>query len=391
VKLTDRFSRLKGGERYLSTWNACQIVSFDTSHHFPSLGGDTAVFKKTVSIEGEIKNASLTIVADPSFRLLINNKRAGESGNSSGAYSFDVASFLKAGENSICIEVPRNKGLLVEGCIQTTKTRYLILSNKTWTVELDRGIEEPLEVCKPPLGSLGRTDFPGRSIKYPVTGWYRQKLPVGAQKIVIPRSSGNLTFYIDGKEARPVNHVIDLSKFQRQGGSILAVKCIFSQLTDGLQEPLKVICQSEPVRLVEWTEYALDWFSGRGIYSQEININEKFINPETKIILDLGKVNWFAELWVNDRLVKYFPWGEFSANITDYVKPGMNKISVIVSNLRANEAYWDIPDEMLENARARWWHQGATMREVERLNSGLFGPVRMIVQKQIENNLQGYK
>ncbi len=389
VILTGRFSQIRGGERYLSTWNACQIVSFDTSHHFPSLGGDTAVFKKTVNIEGNLESASLTVIADPSFRLLINQKQAGESRNSSEARSFDIASFLKAGENSIKVEVPRNKSLLVEGYIQTTKARYLILSNKTWTVELDRGTENAFEVCKPPMGSLGQAAFPGRSIQYPVTGWYRQILPAGTQKIILPEYSGQLTFYINGKQFKPVNGIIDLSSLKEHTGIVLAIKCVFSQLTDGLQESLNVICKPEPVKLADWTEYGLAWFSGRGIYSQEINLTEKYINPETKIILDLGKVNWFAELWVNDKLVKYFPWGEFSADITDCVKPGVNKISVIVSNLRANEAYWDTPDSMLENARAGWWHQGSTDREKQRLESGLFGPVRLNAYQRFEKDLTG--
>ncbi len=386
VKLTDRFSQLKGGERYLSTWNACQIISFDTSHHFPSLGGDTAVFKKIVNIEGGVENASVTVVANPSFRLLINNQKAGEARGSSEAQSFEIAQFLKTGENSICVEVPRNRGLLVEGYIQTTKARYPILSNNTWTVQLERGIEKPLEVCKPPMGSLGRAAFPGRSIQYPVTGWYRQILPPGTQKIILSEYAGQLTFYINGKPIEPVNGIIDLSDLEKNRDSVLAIKCIFSKLSDGLQEPLKVICQPVPVKLASWADYGLSWFSGRGVYSKEINLSEKYLNPETRIILDLGKVNWFAELWVNNKLVKFFPWGEFSADVTDYVKPGMNKISIIVSNLRCNEAYCNTPDSMLENARARWWHQGATNRESQRLESGLFGPVRMIVQKQIENN-----
>ena len=143
------------------------------------------------------------------------------------------------------------------------------------------------------------------------------------------------------------------------------------------------------MKLADWAEYGLSWFTGRGIYSREITLPADYLKPGTKIILDLGKVNWLAELWVNNKLVKYFPWGEFSADVTDYLKPGVNKISIIVSNLRANEAYWNIPDAMLENSRARWWHQGATDREKERLESGLFGPLRLIPYQWIEKHMAG--
>jgi hypothetical protein len=389
IKLIDTFSRLKGSERYISTWNASQIVSYDRSHHLPEPGGESAVFIKNLNIEGDVKNALLTIAANPSFRLLINGRQAGEGHGYSEAHSFDIASFLKAGENSIQIEVPKNKGLLVEGSIQTTKKRYFILSNDTWTVQSERGCEKALEVCKPPMGRLGKATFPDRSIRYPLTGWYRQSLPAGTQKIAIPKSSGHLTFYVDGQEVRPVQGVIDLSGLQKHSGSVLAVKCIFSQLSDGLQEPLKVTCRAAPVKLADWAEYGLGWFTGWGIYSQEITVPAKYLKPGIKIILDLGQVNWFAELWVNDKLVKFFPWGDFSADVTGYLKPGTNRISIIVSNLRANEAYWNIPDNMLENSKARWWHQGATDREKERLKSGLFGPVRLIPYQRVEKHFSG--
>ncbi len=389
IKLTDAFNPLKGGQRYLSTWNACQIVSFDRSHHFPSLGGETTVFRKSIDIQGNVTSASLTVAARPSFRLLINGQEAGKSSSSSEAQKFDVASLLKAGENSICVEVPRNRGLLVEGYIETTKARYLVLSNDTWDVQLNRGEEKAFEVCKPPMGSLGKVTFPGRSLQYPMTAWYRQTLPAGAKKIVIPKSSGQLTFYLDGREVRPDGDIIDLNGLQRQAGSVLTVKCVFSQLSDGLQEPLKVICEAESVKLADWAEYGLGWFTGRGIYTQQVTIDADYCKDGTKIILDLGKVNWFAELWINHKLVKYFPWGEFSTDVTDYLKPGVNTISAIVSNLRANGAYWDVPDEMLENARARWWHNGATDREIERLESGLFGPVRLIPYQHIEKRIAG--
>jgi hypothetical protein len=386
VKLTDEFNPFEGGQRYLSTWNACQIVSFDRSHHFPSLGGESAVFEKKVNIRGDVTNASLTIAARPSFRLLINGREVGKYSGSE-AQNFVVASFLKAGENSICVEIPRNRGLLVEGFIETTEARYLVLSNDTWTVKLNRGEEKAFEVCKPPIGSLGKTEFPGISLKYPVTGWYRQKLPAGVKKIIVPKSSGQLTFYLDGKEVIPDGDVIDLSGLKKQAGVILAVKCIFTKLSDGLQEPLKVIFGKESVELADWTDYGLGWFTGRGIYTQQVTVPEKYLESDTKVILDLGKVNWFAELWINGKLVKYFPWGEFSADVTDYLKPGINTVSVIVSNLKANEAYWNVPDEMLENARARWWHNGATDREKERLESGLFGPVRLIPYQRIEKHI----
>jgi hypothetical protein len=86
----------------------------------------------------------------------------------------------------------------------------------------------------------------------------------------------------------------------------------------------------------------------------------------------------FAEIWINGKLVKYFPWGPFTADISLFVKKGENEISVIISNMLANKALWDIPDENLHHENSRWWHHGRPAQEPDKLRSGLYGPVRII-------------
>ncbi len=118
-----------------------------------------------------------------------------------------------------------------------------------------------------------------------------------------------------------------------------------------------------------------------------------------KFILDPGDVKHFLEIWINGQLVKYCPWGDFKTDITKYLKKGKNSIRLIVSNLRANETIWDVPDERLVKIKndpikkineefrywhTRWWQQGATLREKERLESGLLGPVRIFPMQYVE-------
>ena len=97
-----------------------------------------------------------------------------------------------------------------------------------------------------------------------------------------------------------------------------------------------------------------------------------------RLVLDLGKVDYFAEIWVNDSLVTFRPWPPFRSDITGYLHPGTNKISIVVANLLANQASWDILDANIDVRDARWWHNGTIMREKEKLNAGLLGPVRII-------------
>ena len=89
------------------------------------------------------------------------------------------------------------------------------------------------------------------------------------------------------------------------------------------------------------------------------------------------ETNYFAEIWVNDKLATYRPWPPFQADITECVKQGENEISIVVSNLLANKAGWDILDANITSKEARWWHDGSLMREKDKLISGLLGPVRI--------------
>jgi hypothetical protein len=92
----------------------------------------------------------------------------------------------------------------------------------------------------------------------------------------------------------------------------------------------------------------------------------------------LGDVRYCAEIWVNGKLVTYRPWPPYSVDITDFVKVGQNNITIVVANLKANQMHWDIYDATLTDLRSRWVHHGSILREVDRLSSGLIGPVKIV-------------
>jgi len=89
-------------------------------------------------------------------------------------------------------------------------------------------------------------------------------------------------------------------------------------------------------------------------------------------------VHYWAEIWVNDKLVGTRIWPPYELEIQDSLTAGDNRLTVIVANLIANEMKWNIFDETLTSFRARWFHDLGQSREPEKLNSGLFGPVRII-------------
>ena len=130
--------------------------------------------------------------------------------------------------------------------------------------------------------------------------------------------------------------------------------------------------------MTEWKNLNIDWYSGRGVYQKNMNIPADYLNTDTRLFIDLGEVNYAAEVWVNDKLVSFHPWAPFKTEITNDVSEGQNEITIVVANLLVNRARWNILDENIDNSYARWWHDGTIMREPDKLTSGLIGPVKVL-------------
>jgi hypothetical protein len=109
-----------------------------------------------------------------------------------------------------------------------------------------------------------------------------------------------------------------------------------------------------------------------------VEIPSGYLQTGTRLILDPGQINHFAEIWVNDKLVTFCPWAPFQTDITSFVKAGENHVAIVVANLSANQATWNILDANISDKTARWWHNGTIDREKDKLSSGLLGPVRII-------------
>jgi hypothetical protein len=83
-------------------------------------------------------------------------------------------------------------------------------------------------------------------------------------------------------------------------------------------------------------------------------------------------------VWVNGTLVDSLVWAPYRVDITKAVRPGVNRLTVVVANLSANEMRWNIYDAAMSRPVSRWWHDGHILREEQKLQSGLAGPVRLI-------------
>jgi len=98
-----------------------------------------------------------------------------------------------------------------------------------------------------------------------------------------------------------------------------------------------------------WKAWGLERFSGLADYSAAFEIPK----VEGRLLLDLGKVMWVAEAWVNGKSVGARLWGPHVFDVTEVVKAGRNELRIRVANL-VNNSYGDLKE------------------------SGLLGPVRVV-------------
>ena len=104
--------------------------------------------------------------------------------------------------------------------------------------------------------------------------------------------------------------------------------------------------------LEDWEKWTTDKFSGLMDYTKTVRVDK----VEKPMVLDLGKVCFAAEVWVNGKSVGARLWGPYVFDVSKALCPGKNEIHIRVANL-INNSYGEIQE------------------------SGLFGPVILKTDK----------
>lgn len=152
---------------------------------------------------------------------------------------------------------------------------------------------------------------------------------------------------------------------------------------------------------------AIKYFAGTASYETVIRINAAEINPDNRIILDLGELHDIAELEINGKPVSVLWHSPYKADITPHVKMGDNRLTVHVSVNWANRLIGDeqypadfewgrdrgeegramkgYPDWFIQNKLRPSQRKAFTIWYYFRKDSplypaGLLGPVRLISQ-----------
>jgi hypothetical protein len=108
---------------------------------------------------------------------------------------------------------------------------------------------------------------------------------------------------------------------------------------EGRGGPTGDISFPELISFTTHPDPAIKYFSGAATYSKTFNIPA--LKANEKIRIDLGSVKNLAEVHVNGRLVSTLWTPPFSTDITAYLQPGKNELSIKVINSWVNRLVGD--------------------------------------------------
>jgi hypothetical protein len=153
-------------------------------------------------------------------------------------------------------------------------------------------------------------------------------------------------------------------------------------------------------RLRSWTEdKETRYFSGLATYERNVAVPKSMIQPGLAIELDFGEgqpvpprnlragMQAWLEAPVRDAAVVYVNgqragagWcPPFSLDITPFVKPGMNRVKIVVGNLAVNYmAGHSLPDYRLLNLRYGVRFEPQDLDKIQPVPAGLLGPIRLV-------------
>jgi hypothetical protein len=171
----------------------------------------------------------------------------------------------------------------------------------------------------------------------------------------------------------------------------------------------------ENVQLGDWTkqdDFGVRHFSGTGHYRTSLQLEGSYLAKGDRILIDLGEVREMAGVIINGQSAGYLWKPPFRTDITPFLKEGVNRIEVKITNVWANRLIGDayFPEEMewydfhgvrlperwpewLKNGELRpaskrvaWTTRGGIYHRTDPLlPAGLLGPVKLIVAKTLDN------
>jgi len=128
------------------------------------------------------------------------------------------------------------------------------------------------------------------------------------------------------------------------------------------------------------TEEGIRYFSGTATYKRQFEIPPDWLAPGRKVFVDLGRLWAIGAVYVNDKSIGVVWKQPFRVDITPCARAGANQLAVEVVNTWHNRLAGDARSSASQrHTRTNITDtSGVPWGKVELLDSGLFGPVRLI-------------
>jgi hypothetical protein len=199
-----------------------------------------------------------------------------------------------------------------------------------------------------------------------MVAWSRIPVPATASAVTLPKFRKSYKAWYNGQPlAVDANGHAVLPKPAEGAGNVLALKLA---IDDPIRSAPVFTLSSSKIQLGSWVDRGLPYYSGSAVYEKEIEIPAQYAGR--KLTLDLGEVGVAAEVRVNGKSAGERVWLPFAFDITGMVKPGRNKIEIVVANTMENERAVDQRAGRLPRLR----------------HSGLIGPVQVIAGAPLAAN-----
>jgi hypothetical protein len=138
--------------------------------------------------------------------------------------------------------------------------------------------------------------------------------------------------------------------------------------------------------LKSWTEHenpGIRCFSGIARYEKEFEIQRGWFRDNSRLYLDLGRLWCIGRVLLNGQPLGIVWKPPYRVDVTDAAKPGGNKLVVEIANTWANRLVGDtrLPEgqRLCRTNITRSGTPGKPWREIPLRESGLLGPVRLVM------------
>ena len=219
--------------------------------------------------------------------------------------------------------------------------------------DVERGVRYPLAGKGADNGFAARLDVPGRSSTVVGFGFTADSARSGPRRPTATRARRGMESPTAGAVSRRRPRLSRWNRCPRR--------------------------RPKPARLGDWKELLGEWFSGDVEYSIAFDWDaERWGN---RAMLDLGKVQYACEVFLNGKPVGKTIWAPYQVELTS-LQPGRNELRVVVTNTLANALLDPKVRESWAKKPGPGWTIGydkkAAEFEKDSLPSGLVGPVRLL-------------